>query len=85
MKFFKRYLLRVLVAFDQLSNAAFGGLTDETISARAGRANLRGRLWGRVLCGFLDWLSPGHCWRAMADVIARAQRAERAERAGGRR
>lgn len=52
---------RLAVSFDQLANTAFGGDEDETISSRAGKARLKGRRWGCVLCKALDWFDPGHC------------------------
>ncbi|MDR2882091.1 MAG: hypothetical protein LBV29_09390 [Azoarcus sp.] len=56
----------VTVANDQALNAALRGRQgseDETISSRAGKAARRGRWWGCVLCGVLDWFDPGHCER----------------------
>lgn len=52
---------RLAVSFDQLANTAFGGDEDETISSRAGKARLKGRRWGCVLCRVLDWFDPDHC------------------------
>lgn len=52
---------RLAVSFDQLANTAFGGHEDETISSRAGKARLKGRPWGCVLCKWLDWFDPDHC------------------------
>lgn len=52
---------RLAVSFDQLANTAFGGHEDETISSRAGKARLKGRRWGCVLCKWLDWFDPDHC------------------------
>ena len=70
----KGYLLRVLIAFDQLIQAALKyGIPGQTISARAGKAMKRGRRWGCVLCQWLDRLDPGHCDRAIANDRKRAQ------------
>ena len=52
---------RLAVSFDQLANTAFGGDEDETISSRAGKARLKGRRWGCMLCKWLDWFDPDHC------------------------
>jgi hypothetical protein len=49
------------IAHDQLANAAANGDPDETISSRANRARVEGRLWGCRLCRWLDWLDPDHC------------------------
>ena len=40
------YILRVLIAFDQLVNALIGGNPDETLSSAAYRAEKAGGLWG---------------------------------------
>ncbi|RMG79945.1 MAG: hypothetical protein D6712_18870 [Chloroflexi bacterium] len=55
----------IVIAFDQLGNAATGGSEDETISSRAGRAKKEGRKWAIILCRILDWLDPGHCERSI--------------------
>lgn len=66
--------MRVLVAFDQLVQAAANkGIPGETISARAGKAAARGRPWGCVLCRLLDWIEPGHCQGAIQHDRERAQ------------
>lgn len=52
---------RTMMAYDQALNALTGGHEDETVSSRAARARDRGRRWGCVLCGVLDWLDPDHC------------------------
>lgn len=52
---------RLAVSFDQLANTTFGGHEDETISSRAGKARLKGKRWGCVLCKWLDWFDPDHC------------------------
>lgn len=57
----KRYALNVLVSLDQLINTLLWGDPDETISSRAGKAALRGKRWGCVLCKLLDKLESGHC------------------------
>ena len=56
----------VTVANDQALNAALvgrPGSEDETISSRAGKAAIKGRRWGCILCRILDWFDPGHCAR----------------------
>lgn len=54
----------VAISVDMLGNALAGGTLRQTISKRAALARDRGRAWGCVLCGLLDWLNPGHCDRA---------------------
>lgn len=51
----------LMVSYDQLANATFGGHPDETISSRAARARGKGRRWGCILCRLLDALDPDHC------------------------
>lgn len=65
----RSYIMRVLIAFDQLGNAVTGGHHDETISSRLGRRKLLrgGRLrwsdWGglaKPLDWVLDRIDPNH-------------------------
>ena len=59
---FKKWVLNVLIAIDQLFNALLGGDPDETISSRLGKAVARGcrsRLV-RFLVWLLDRIDPGH-------------------------
>jgi len=56
---------RVTVGFDQLANAAFGGDEDETISSRAGRAQIEGKRWACILCRVLGWFERDHCRRSI--------------------
>jgi len=66
------YFTRVAIAFDVLCNVICYGNSDETLSARSGRAAAKGKLWGRILAGALNRCFPGHCagaelhdqWRA---------------------
>lgn len=53
---------RILIALDQLVNAAFGGWPDETISSRAWRWELSGkRNWPRRLIDGLFFWDRDHC------------------------
>jgi hypothetical protein len=54
----------IAVAHDQLANAAANGNPDETVSSRAHRARVEGRLWGCLLCRALDWVQTEHCRRS---------------------
>lgn len=66
------YLTRVAIAFDVFCNVILYGQSDETLSARSGRAARNGKLWGKLLGGALNFCFPGHCegaelhdqWRA---------------------
>jgi hypothetical protein len=55
----------IALGIDQLGNTVLRGNPDETISSRAGRVREQGKLWGCVLCKFLDWLDPDHCNKAI--------------------
>lgn len=53
---------QVLIAFDQLLNAIFGGWADETLSSRAYRWEQSGkRSWPRKLIDLLFWWECKHC------------------------
>ena len=71
-----RYLLNLLIAFDQLGNATFGGNPDETISSRLGKLKrdsggvVPKSAWlylARPLDAILDWLDPNHSLDAIED------------------
>ena len=74
------YLLRVLLAVDQLGNAVFGGHEDETISSRLGRHKracggiIPWRTWfglARLLDAALERLDQGHALDAIEDRFKR--------------
>ena len=67
------YLHRCLVAFDIFVNVLCRGREDETISARAYRASLQGKLWGRVLNGALNLIQTEHGAKACAGDLQRSQ------------
>lgn len=58
---------RLLIAADQLANAAFNGHEDETISERAARAQRQGTPWACVLCKFLDNFDKNHCGKSLKE------------------
>ena len=65
LRLFKRYLINILVALDQLLNTIFGGDPDETMSSRAGKDRDRGRIVGCILCKFLDIFERDHCTKSI--------------------
>jgi hypothetical protein len=67
------YGRNVLIAADQLLNAIFRGMPNQTISSRAADARGAGRRWGCVLCGWLDKLDMNHCEKARLGDIRRAR------------
>jgi hypothetical protein len=50
----KHYLWQILIALDQLGNAILFGHADETLSARAYRWELQGKLRGYLLRPLID-------------------------------
>lgn len=56
---------------DQTINVGANGQVDTTISARAGRAAAKRRVWGCLLCRVLDRIQPDHCADAVAAEAAR--------------
>lgn len=68
--------LQLLIALDQLANTLLCGMADETLSARAHRARVKGhRYWGWTANGIdrLFFWQPQHCLQAHQAELARAQ------------
>lgn len=64
---------QVLIALDQLINTFFGGMADETLSARAYRHALNGtRRWPRWLIDHLFFWQDDHCLNAYLSEKTRA-------------
>lgn len=67
------WVKNVAIAFDQfLAVLLCIGNPGETISGRAGIARREGKLWGCVLCRFLDAIERNHCELSIAGDLARA-------------
>jgi hypothetical protein len=67
-------LVRALVALDIFVNVlVLNGQLDETISTHSWRARTAGKLWGKVLCGWLNWIQPDHGELAAAGDLERAE------------
>lgn len=65
--FYRHFLYEKLVWLDISFNVwLLNGNAHESISQRA--AWSRTHVWGCVLCRILDWISTGHCDRAILDV-----------------
>ncbi len=62
---FAKYLMRVVIALDQLVNSILGGYPNETLSGRAWRKGIYQGLHGWILVQrFIDlifFLQPNHC------------------------
>lgn len=65
---------QILVALDQLVNTLFGGMADETLSARAWRHHLKGeRTWlVKIIDGLFFW-QKDHCREAYESEVERKQ------------
>lgn len=61
---------RLVLSYDQVANAAFGGSEDETISSRAGKKRDQNVKWGCILCKLLDFLEKDHCTKAKETFIS---------------
>jgi hypothetical protein len=76
-----QYLYHLAVALDQLANALLMGAADETLSARAWRTELTGKVFGRIFRPLIDalaWLitlghDRGHCRTAYESEVSRKQ------------
>lgn len=65
------YVMKVLIAVDQLANAVRGGHPDETLSAAAHRGHLEGRSGWRNLINALFFWQGDHCLDAHINEMAR--------------
>ena len=74
---FKNYLYHVLVALDQLINALLAGHADETLSSRAWRAYVKGKIFGKIFKPLIDGLfflfEKDHCYNAYMSELSRKQ------------
>lgn len=80
MHFFRqirRLLYAVALSIDLLGSALTGGGPWETISARLGRARLRGEPYGTIGADLVDWSAitffaqPNHCFGSLMAYEAR--------------
>ena len=67
------YVMKVLIAVDQLANAVRGGHPDETLSAAAHRRHLEGRSGWRNLINALFFWQGDHCLDAHQSELSRKQ------------
>lgn len=61
--------LNIADMIDQAANVSANGRLDETISARAAKAQIAGRKWGCILCKILNAIQTDHCKNALAHDI----------------
>ena len=77
----QHYILQILIGLDQLANTILAGYADETLSARAYRADVKGRILGRVLRPTIDGIflvitlgrDSRHCYSAWISERTRRQ------------
>lgn len=77
------FIKRNLIALDMSLNALTGGRSDETISARSGRAAKRGSKVGVFMVKFLDIFEANHCSKAVCGDLERAKAIESVEDTSG--
>lgn len=62
-----QYFFNLFVSLSQFANTVLAGDPDETISSRAGKARREGRIWGCLLCRFLDLFDRKHCEKSIEE------------------
>lgn len=70
------YIIQNLIALDQQANALTGGKADETLSSRAYRADLNGRIFGRIFRPMIDGIffwQYDHCYNSYLEEVERKQ------------
>jgi|SRR5579859_833204 len=68
------WLHRMLVAFDIAFNViVLRGQQDETISTHSWRAQQEGKLWGKMMCKWLNGFQPDHGFKAASGDLERAK------------
>lgn len=73
------YLIRILIAIDQLATTLVGGFPDETLSSYAYRLDVQGKPGGKIFRPLIDWLfswqglPQGHCHASYDEERLRLQ------------
>ena len=70
------YLFKIGISLDQLANTILAGEPDETLSSRAYRADIKGRLFGRFFRPLIDgvfFLQESHCADSYLSEVKRRQ------------
>ena len=60
----------IALMIDETCNVDANGRVNETISARAAKANNAGRKWGCVLCKLLNAIQTNHCQIALSNDVS---------------
>ena len=61
--------INIAKMIDESANVGANGRVDETISARAAKAQIAGREWGCILCKILNAIQTDHCKKALEHDI----------------
>lgn len=70
------YIKQNLIAIDQLVNTLLGGYADETLSSRAYRTEVKGRIMGKIMRPVIDFIfffDKDHCYNAYVSELNRKQ------------
>jgi hypothetical protein len=67
------YIIKNLLAIDQLANTILNGYPDETLSARAHRQHVKGRSFLRDIINFIFFWQEDHCYEAYVKELERKQ------------
>ena len=68
------WLWQNFIALDQLLNTLTFGMADETLSSRAFRADVKGRIFGRIFRPLIDALfffDKDHCMKSFINEVQR--------------
>jgi hypothetical protein len=63
----KQYILNILIGIDQFANTLLAGAPDETLSARAWRAERDNKIFGKMFRPTIDlifWFDIEHCYNS---------------------
>ena len=63
----KKWFWNILIAIDQLLNAAFGGNPDECLSSRWGKSQDTNK-FSKMACNILDKIDKDHCANNIEDI-----------------
>lgn len=70
------YVKNIALALDQLFNAILRGSPDETLSSRAYRADISGKVFGKIFRPLIDiifFFDPQHCYTSYLSEVNRQQ------------
>jgi len=71
-----KYVIQVLIGFDQFCNTVLAGYADETLSSRAWRAEQKNKTFGKIFRPTIDCLlffDRDHCYNSYLAEVERRQ------------